>query len=226
VISTLRNSAAHVFVDSIDAPVLGDVDAHHLLRVLRVKSRDVVTISDGGGRWRSCVVDGDAKIEVTSEVFVEAAPKWQLKVAFSIVKGDRPEWTVQKLTEIGIDEIIVLAPTTRSVVRWDAGRANKNLEKLRIIAREAAMQSRRVWLPKVSDVVALTQLSDVFIADPTGEVLNESHRTVAIGPEGGFTQEEISAGKGVVSLGDTILRAETAAISAAVLMSSYRNKGS
>ena len=187
-ISTLRNSAAHVFVDSIDSPVLGDVDAHHLLRVLRVKSRDVVTISDGGGRWRTCSVDGDAKIEVTSEVAIEPAPKWQLKVAFSIVKGDRPEWTVQKLTEIGIDEIIVLAPTTRSVVRWDAGRANKNLEKLRLVAREAAMQSRRVWLPKVSDVVALTQLSDVFIADPTGEVLNESHRTVAIGPEGGFTK--------------------------------------
>lgn len=138
-ISTLRNSAAHVFVDSIDSPVLGDVDAHHLLRVLRVKSRDVVTISDGGGRWRTCSVDGDAKIEVTSEVFVEAEPKWQLKVAFSIVKGDRPEWTVQKLTEIGIDEIIVLAPTTRSVVRWDAGRANKNLEKLRLVDRKSVV---------------------------------------------------------------------------------------
>ena len=225
-ISALRNSAAHVFVDSIDAPVLSDVDAHHLLRVLRVKSRDVVTVSDGGGRWRTCFIDSDAKIEVTSDVATEAAPKWHLTVAFSVVKGDRPEWTVQKLTEIGVDEIVVLAPTTRSVVRWDAGRANKNLEKLRIVAREAAMQSRRVWLPKVSDVVTLAQLSDAFIADPTGEVLNASHRSIAIGPEGGFTQDEISAGKGVVSLGDTILRAETAAISAAVLMSNYRNKES
>ncbi len=225
-ISALRNSAAHVFVDSIDAPVLSDVDAHHLLRVLRVKSRDVVTVSDGGGRWRTCVVDGDAKIEATSDVATEAAPKWQLTVAFSVVKGDRPEWTVQKLTEIGVDEIVVLAPTTRSVVRWDAGRANKNLEKLRIVAREAAMQSRRVWLPKVSGVVTLAQLSDAFIADPTGEVLNASHRTIAIGPEGGFTPDEISAGKGVVSLGATILRAETAAITAAVLMSNYRNKES
>jgi len=226
VISALRNSAAHVFVDSIDAPVLSDVDAHHLLRVLRVKSQNVVTVSDGGGRWRTCVVDGDANLEATSDVATEAAPKWHLTVAFSVVKGDRPEWTVQKLTEIGVDEIVVLAPTTRSVVRWDAGRANKNLEKLRIVAREAAMQSRRVWLPKVSDVVTLAQLSDAFIADPTGEVLNASHRSIAIGPEGGFTQDEISAGKGVVSLGDTILRAETAAISAAVLMSNYRNKES
>lgn len=224
--SALRNSAAHVFVDSIDDPVLGDVDAHHLLRVLRIKSKDVVTVSDGGGRWRTCVVNGDAKIEATSEVAIEAAPRWPLTVAFSVVKGDRPEWTVQKLTEIGIDEIVILAPTTRSVVRWDAGRANKNLEKLRLVAREAAMQSRRVWLPNISDVMALGQLRDTFIADPTGDVLNESHRKIAIGPEGGFTQEEISAGIGVVSLGDTILRAETAAVSAAVLMSNYRAKGS
>ncbi|NDC91406.1 MAG: RsmE family RNA methyltransferase [Acidimicrobiia bacterium] len=119
--SALRNSAAHVFVDSVDAPALGDVDAHHLLRVLRVKPCDVVTVSDGVGSWRTCVVDGDAKVEVTSDVVVEPSPKWKLTIAFSVVKGDRPEWTVQKLTEIGIDEIIVLAPTTRSVVRWDAG---------------------------------------------------------------------------------------------------------
>ncbi|NDB27915.1 MAG: hypothetical protein EB028_08275, partial [Actinobacteria bacterium] len=90
--SALRNSAAHVFVDSVDAPVLGDVDAHHLLRVLRVKPRDVVTVSDGVGSWRTCVVDGDAKVEVTSDVVVEPSPKWKLTIAFSVVKGDRPEW--------------------------------------------------------------------------------------------------------------------------------------
>ncbi len=225
-ISLLRDSAAHVFVDSVDAPVLGDVDAHHLLRVLRVKSRDAVTISDGRGKWRTCVVDRNANIEATSDVVVEAPPKWQLTVAFSVVKADRPEWTVQKLAEIGIDEMIVLAPTTRSVVRWDAGRANKNLERLRVVAREAAMQSRRVWLPKVSDVTVLSEITNVCVGDPSGSPIDASHRTIAIGPEGGFTEEEIAVGKSIVSLGDTILRAETAAISAAVLMSSYRNKGS
>ncbi len=222
--SALRNSAAHVFVDSVDAPALGDVDAHHLLRVLRVKPRDVVTVSDGVGSWRTCVVDGDAKVEVTSDVVVEPSPKWKLTIAFSVVKGDRPEWTVQKLTEIGIDEIIVLAPTTRSVVRWDAGRANKNIERLRVVAREAAMQSRRVWLPNVRDLIDLAQVTGAYIADPNGVPIDASHRTIAIGPEGGFTNEEISGGIGAVSLGETILRAETAAISAAVLMSSCRTK--
>ena len=222
--SALRNSAAHVFVDSVDAPALGDVDAHHLLRVLRVKPRDVVTVSDGVGSWRTCVVDGDAKVEVTSDVMVEPSPKWKLTIAFSVVKGDRPEWTVQKLTEIGIDEIIVLAPTTRSVVRWDAGRANKNIERLRVVAREAAMQSRRVWLPNVRDLIDLAQVTGAYIADPSGVPIDASHRTIAIGPEGGFTNDEISGGNGAVSLGETILRAETAAISAAVLMSSCRTK--
>ncbi len=222
-ISGLRNSAAHVFVDSLDSPALSEVDAHHLLHVLRLKSRDAVTISDGRGRWRTCVVDNDGQVEVTGEISAGGAPKWAITVAFSIVKGDRPEWTVQKLTEIGVDEIILLAPTARSVVRWDSSRANKNLERMRLVAREAAMQSRRTWLPRVEGGLGLDQLDSAFIADPTGEVLNASHRTIAIGPEGGFTQEEISAGKGVVSLGETILRSETAAISAAVLMSRYRD---
>jgi len=226
VIPLLRESAAHVFVDSVDAPTLSDGDAHHLLRVLRVKSRDSVTISDGKGKWCAGVLDSDAVVEVTSEVFVVPAPRWALTVAFSVVKGDRPEWTVQKLTELGIDEIILLAPTSRSVVRWDAGRANKNLERLRLVAREASMQSRRVWLPKIDSGVALTQLSGAFIADPNGVALDASHRTLAIGPEGGFADEELNAGQGLVSLGETVLRAETAAISAAVLMSNYRIKGS
>lgn len=223
-ISLLRNSAAHVFVDSIDAPVLSEGDAHHLLRVLRVKSRDSVSISDGKGKWRTCVVSGESEIEITGEVFSEPAPKWPLAVAFSVVKGDKPEWTVQKLTEIGIDEIILLAPTLRSVVRWDAGRANKNIDRLRIVAREAAMQSRRTWLPKVSDVTELPSIQNLYIADPSGVSLNASHRTLAIGPEGGFAEEELSVAQGLVSLGETVLRAETAAISAAVLMSSHRVK--
>lgn len=222
-IAALRDSAAHVFVESLDAPVLGDGDAHHLLRVMRVKSRDVVTISNGCGGWRTCVVSEDANVEVTGEVVVEPAPKWALTVAFSIVKGDRPEWTVQKLTEIGIDKIVLLAPTARSVVRWDSGRSDKNIERLRTVAREAAMQSRRTWLPTVEGGVALAELKNAFIADPDGVPVDASHQTIAIGPEGGFTKEEIAFSHTTVSLGDTILRAETAAISAAVLMSRYRN---
>ena len=90
-IAELRNSTAHVFVDAIDVPVLDEIDAHHLLRVLRVKPSDAVTVSDGKGKWYSGVLNADASISATSEVFTTDAPRWQLTVAFSIVKGDRPE---------------------------------------------------------------------------------------------------------------------------------------
>ena len=223
-ISALRNSTAHVFVDAIDAPVLDEVDAHHLLRVLRVKPSDAVTVSDGKGKWCSAVLNADASINATSEVFTTVAPSWHLTVAFSLVKGDRPEWTVQKLTEIGIDEIVVLAPTVRSVVRWDHDRSNKNIERLRRVAREAAMQSRRTWLPNVHGVTELSTIANLFIADPSGVCLDASHRAIAVGPEGGFAPQETEDCDGLVSLGDTVLRAETAAVSAAVLMSDYRRK--
>ena len=223
-ISALRNSTAHVFVDAIDAPVLDEIDAHHLLRVLRVKPSDAVTVSDGKGKWCSAVLNADASINATSEVFTTVAPSWHLTVAFSLVKGDRPEWTVQKLTEIGIDEIVVLAPTVRSVVRWDHDRSNKNIERLRRVAREAAMQSRRTWLPNVHGVTELSTIANLFIADPSGVCLDASHRAIAVGPEGGFAPQETEDCDGLVSLGDTVLRAETAAVSAAVLMSDYRRK--
>jgi 16S rRNA (uracil1498-N3)-methyltransferase len=224
VISTLRDSTAHVFVDAIDTPILDELDAHHLLRVLRVTTSDPVTVSDGKGNWRSCRVGADATVEVTSETFVQAQPISKLTVAFSLVKGDRPEWTVQKLTEIGIDEIILLAATSRSVVRWDKDRAGKNISRLRRVAREAAMQSRRTWLPNVRDVTEMSAIPELFIADPNGAPLDATHCTIAIGPEGGFSEQESGVGAGLVSLGDTVLRAETAAISAAVLMSDHRRK--
>ena len=223
-ISELRNSTAHVFVDAIDVPVLDEIDAHHLLRVLRVKPSDAVTVSDGKGKWYSGVLNADASIKATSEVFTTDAPSWQLTVAFSLVKGDRPEWTVQKLTEIGIDEIVVLAPTVRSVVRWDDDRSSKNIERLRRVAREAAMQSRRTWLPNVHGVIEMSTIANLFIADPSGVCLDASHRAIAVGPEGGFAPQETENCDGLVSLGDTVLRAETAAVSAAVLMSDYRRK--
>ncbi len=71
-----------------------------------------------------------------------------LTVGFALVKGERPELIVQKLTELGIDRIVPFV-AERSVVRWDGDRAAGHVERLRRVAREAAMQSRRCWLPEV-----------------------------------------------------------------------------
>jgi 16S rRNA (uracil1498-N3)-methyltransferase len=225
VIETLRQSAAHVFVQSLDVPSLSDDDQHHLLKVLRVKSADQITVSNGLGAWITATINKDGDVFATSELFVVEPPKWSLCIAFAPVKGEKPELIVQKLTELGIDEIIPLAPTVRSVVRWDAAKAEKQTGRLQRVANEASMQSRRVWLPKVHPVTQLADLfsrSEVAFAEPGGAEVASVHRTIVVGPEGGFAPEELNGSVSRVSLGESVLRAETAAIVAGALMTRCR----
>ena len=227
-IETLRRSAAHVFVQSLEIPNLSTDDQHHLLKVLRVKSTDQITVSDGVGRWITATISKDGDVRATSELHVVEPPKWALSIAFAPVKGEKPELIVQKLTELGIDEIIPLAPTTRSVVRWDAAKAEKQTGRLQRVANEAAMQSRRVWLPVVHPVTQLADLmhrTDVSFAEPGGVEVAAVHRTIVVGPEGGFTPEELDKSVTRVSLGESVLRAETAAIVAGALMTRCRRSG-
>ena len=221
-IHALRHSAAHVFVDQLDSPALGDDDQHHLGRVLRLRDGESVTASNGRGQWRACVWSNGA-LEVVGEVVASAPPSVRCAVAFTPVKGDRNEWAVQKLTEIGIDEVIILAPTQHSVVRWSD--ADKQLRKLRVVAREAAMQSRRVWLPNIVGLAALHEVcagDGAAVADPNGVALHAGVSLVVVGPEGGFAEDELPAGVPRVQLGDTILRAETATLVAATLLVARR----
>jgi 16S rRNA (uracil1498-N3)-methyltransferase len=109
----------------------------------------------------------------------------------------------------------------RSVVRWDVTRAVRQRERLRKIAREAAMQSRRVWLPELVDVVSFDEMIKTIscaIADPSGGSLNSDVDTILVGPEGGFTDGELAAVDHRVSLSSNVLRVETAALTAAVLL--------
>jgi 16S rRNA (uracil1498-N3)-methyltransferase len=228
VIETLRRSAAHVFVRSLEIPSLSADDQHHLLKVLRVKSTDQITVSDGVGSWITATISKDGDVRATSELHVVERPKWALSIAFAPVKGEKPELIVQKLTELGIDEIIPLAPTARSVVRWDTAKAEKQTGRLQRVANEAAMQSRRVWLPVVQPVTQLADLvlrTDVAFAEPGGVEVSAVHRTIVVGPEGGFTPGELGDSVGRVSLGESVLRAETAAIVAGALMTRCRRSG-
>ncbi len=227
-IETLRRSAAHVFVRSLEIPSLSTDDQHHLLKVLRVKSTDQITVSDGVGSWITATISKDGDVRATSELHVVERPKWALSIAFAPVKGEKPELIVQKLTELGIDEIIPLAPTARSVVRWDTAKAEKQTGRLQRVANEAAMQSRRVWLPVVQPVTQLADLvlrTDVAFAEPGGVEVSAVHRTIVVGPEGGFTPGELGDSVGRVSLGESVLRAETAAIVAGALMTRCRRSG-
>ncbi len=219
----LRRSAAHVFVESLAAPVLDPLDIHHLLRVLRVGTRDVVTVSDGRGAWTTAVLEPDGVVRLTgAPVHVEQADP--VGVATALVKGDRTELIVQKLTELGVDRIWFFA-SSRSVVRWDDERGARHVARLRRIAREAAMQSRSVWAPEV-DLVGWGRVvaeSGAVLAEPgaTGRI-DAAVRLVVVGPEGGFTPDELACGLPGVTLGDQVLRVETASIAAGVLLTAAR----
>jgi len=201
----LRKSSAHVFINSLASPVLEQDDAHHLLKVLRITEHDVVSVCDGRGSWITAKLDKHGELHPLSEVFTSVPRKNLLSVAFAPVKGEKPEVIVQKLTELGIDQIIPLAPTRRS----------------RKIAREAAMQSRRTWLPSIHSITALADvlaMPGCAIAEPGGVEISRDHHIVVIGPEGGFAPDELTTQVPTVSLGESILRAETAAIVAGALM--------
>ncbi|MEY2958189.1 MAG: putative ribosomal small subunit methyltransferase [Actinomycetota bacterium] len=214
--SALRGSSAHVIVDDVGAPSLDDDDRHHLARVLRLADGSMVSVTDGRGGWRMCRFEGGGVVPIT-ETVVEEARAVPVTVAVAIPKQDRPEWIVQKLTELGVDRVVFLQ-ADRSVVRWDTERSSRHLAKLQRVAREASRQSRRVWLPSIEGPVGTPSfLPSAVVAHPDGMPDDGSASTIAVGPEGGWTDREVEMAAGVVSLGSTILRVETAALAAAVL---------
>lgn len=218
-IDRLRTSSAHVFVQSVEAPVLAADDHRHLSRVLRLRDGESVTCSDGNGSWRECVWNAGS-VEPTGGVVTAERTGPSLVVAVSPVKGDRTDMVVEKLVEIGVDEIVMLAPVERSVVRWAPDKVDHVMGRYGRIARAAAMQSRRVFLPSVSGPVSLGSLAgaSIAVAEPGGIDGWESVTSVVIGPEGGFSDAEKALFGRAVDLGPHVLRAETAAMVAAARM--------
>lgn len=212
-----------VFVEDLEAPRIAPEDHHHLARVLRVRDGAPITVADGHGRWRSARFGRSPVVD--SEVHLTARAEPSITIAFALVKGARPELVVQKLTELGVDDIVAFR-AERSVVTTDPERDRRRHERLVRIAREASMQCRRARLPAVA---ALAPFGDL-VARP-GAVLAErhgvpptlDHPTVLIGPEGGWTEAERDAARGTVGLGEHMLRAETAAIVAAALLTGLRS---
>ena len=239
----LRQAAAFVYVDSLDALELGDDELHHLASVLRLRAGERVIACDGSGAYVSCAFVGTGPssrgraraLPATADVLVATgvvrrahAVTTPRCVAFSMPKGERAEWTIQKLTEIGID---VIAPvmSARSVVRVDGEDADKRASRYLRIAREAGAQSRRLFLPEIRVPVTLEDFingapgTDTALAEPGGGAITAALSTVIVGPEGGFSKEELALVARHVDLGRTVLRAETAAIVAGTLLIASRD---
>jgi len=218
--------------------VLAGAHAEHLANVLRARVGQEFDIVTGTGVRRGIISNirqGKIDFELGDEIPAVAAPN--LVVLLSIFKFDRMEWAIEKCTELGVSQIIpVISQRTESHL---ATAATKRVERWQRIVRQASEQSRRDSAPSVSlplklkDALALvasrrivleetehgTLLKDALDSDRGGREV-----ALAFGPEGGWTdgeQEQFrAAGWIAASLGNTILRAETAAIAAvAVAMS-------
>jgi 16S rRNA (uracil1498-N3)-methyltransferase len=226
-----------VFVGDLTAPQLTEEDVHHLVTVLRLRSDETVVAGDGAGGWVPCrlSVAGEggrrpggagATLEVSGPPVYQPRPEPPVTVAFVPTKGERPEWVTQKLTELGVDRIVPLR-SNRSVVHWEGSRGERSVDRLRRVAREASAQSRRTWLPEVTPVTDLTGLATLAgeaprLAQMGGGHPGLRHPVIAVGPEGGWDDDEVARWGDGVGLGPTVLRAETAAVAAGTVLCALR----
>jgi 16S rRNA (uracil1498-N3)-methyltransferase len=221
-----RRATSQVLLDEVDAGVLDDElivppddVEHHLRRVLRVRDGESVAVTDGAGRWKMSVVrlsGSSLTLEAAGAVIVEQRLE-PFTLATAMPKGDRLDWLVQKAAELGADRIVLLH-AERSTVRWKTDRAAKQLVRLRRIADESTRQSRRVWRTEIDGPVDADEVLPLAaVAEPgsVGEIGGES--MIAIGPEGGWTDDELARSSRRVGLGESVLRVETAAIVATTL---------
>ncbi len=218
-----------VVVADLEHPELSEDAFHHLGRVLRLRPGAAIVVCDGAGRWRRAVITGGTSLEASGEVRFEEPPDRRVGVAFAPAKGDRPEWAVQKMTECGVDRIVPLM-CDHGVVRWEGERGARATTKLERVALEAAVQCRRAYLPLITPPVTV----DVFLAlanadgstaamtQPGGPPPVDGLDWMLVGPEGGWSERELSLAP-AVGLGPNVLRAETAAVVAGAFMVALRD---
>ena len=213
--------------------LLTDDDIHHLTHVMRCKVGDQIEIVNEGmlylaevTHFRPIEINVVRKLRENNEL-----PNKVILIA-SLIKGEKMDFVLQKATEIGVSEI-VLMETKRTIVKFKRDDKNVRLVRFRKILKEAAEQSRRTVIPRLDNVFPFRNLNDIeadvkIIAyegeeGPTtsfNKIVNniKPGQTIAvlIGPEGGFTEDEVEYAERLkfkkVSLGKRILRAETASI--------------
>jgi len=224
---------------SVNHAALTGNHADHLSRVLRARVGQEFDIATGPLVRRGRIVSiADTRVEFELGEEVPAASPANVTLLLAIFKFDRMEWAIEKCTELGVARIVpVIARRTDAHL---ASASAKRLERWRRLALQASEQSRRATPPEIAAAMKLkdasclpgvarivlteaenkTWLRDV-LPSVEGEIL------LAIGPEGGWTEDELqlfqTAGWISASLGPTILRAETAAIAATAIVISDLN---
>ena len=216
------------------AVVDGD-EGFHAASVRRLRPGEELVLSDGAGTVADCVVQSADKRKLTARVLASRTaplPRPPVTVVQAIPKSERSELAIELATEAGADEFVAWQ-AQRCVARWDGDRAANGLRRWRAVARSAARQSRRAWIPDVSGpmstealcsyltqqigagavVLVLHESADVPITEET--VAQANSVILLVGPEGGISDSEITAlmnaGAVTVRLGPTVLRTSTAA---------------
>lgn len=215
-----------------DRALLLGKNAYHLARVLRAKPGQQFDVVAAGHVRRGTVADvSDERVVFDLAEEVSAADLLiEVSLLLAVFKFERMEWAIEKVTELGVARIVPVI--ARRSEKHLAAAAPKRVERWRRIVEEAAQQSRRASVPEIAAPLKL----DAVLADADrGIVLAESEQEIslkqvlsdmkpanalwlAIGPEGGWTNEEVESFRRVgwrsATLGKTILRTETAAIAA------------
>lgn len=233
----------------LDAPLEGEVvlrdeEFHHLARVMRTQVGDEVALFDGcGGAARATVVaigKRDARLRIDSVAPGEATPGPEIVIATATPKGDRAKWMIEKLTELGVDSWTPLQ-TGRSVADPGTGK----LERLQQTVIAACKQCGRIRLLRLEQPAPWSEWlqreiahGPILVADRDGIPINEALERftesrlsperwcAAVGPEGGFTTDELRTARALgawpVCLSQTILRIETAAVALAAVLQTRR----
>jgi 16S rRNA (uracil1498-N3)-methyltransferase len=223
-----------------DVVVLSGAEGRHAATVRRLRPGERADVTDGAGLVAECVVAGSGAgdLELTVRARREVPrPDPAITVVQAIPKGDRGELAVEEMTEVGVDRIVPWA-AARCIAVWQGARGERSLAKWRLTAREAAKQSRRAWIPEVTEVASVGQVVRLIAKAACAIVLEPGAASslgrlslpasgdllVVVGPEGGITDSESAAfhaaGAAACRLGPTVLRTSTAGtVAAAVLLS-------
>ena len=212
-----------------DKIILLDSDMHHITKVMRMNIGDEIEVIYDKKLYL-CKIINNYEIETVKELEEDNELNIDITIAIGMVKEQKFDLILQKLTELGVKEIIPLA-MERSIVKLDGSKINKKLDRWNMICKEASEQSKRNIVPKVKEPMTLKELVNLdyetklicsvkqkenFINYYLQQEEKCAKMLVVIGPEGGISDKEeqfLNDNNFIsVSLGNRVLRVETAAI--------------
>ena len=217
-----------------DSFLIDGENADHIIKSLRMKKGEELTLCTPNGIQHNCEVDEvfpkQVSVKILESFPCENEPDVKIHLYQALPKGDKMDFIVQKCVELGISEITPVI-SARCISRPDGKSQAKKQKRWQKIALQAAMQSRRGIVPKINDTVSFgeavknadNELNIIFYecgGESVKKIINEKIKTIGmfIGSEGGFEEAEVlsvTSHKGVAAtLGKRILRAETAPLAA------------